>query len=118
MDMVAGSTFKRLPFSFANRYKLVLEPKESELVLYYIAPLAIKAITEVRRVCGQSFTLQEVSKELFDSKLTEAYQRDSSEARQLMEDIGADNDDFFSLDEDFPLVLDLLESDDDAPFIK
>ena len=24
MDMVAGSTFKRLPFSFANRYKLVL----------------------------------------------------------------------------------------------
>lgn len=118
MDMVAGSTFKRLPFSFANRYKLVLEPRESELVLYYIAPLAIKAITEVKRVCGQSFTLQEVSKELFDSKLTEAYQRDSSEARQLMEDIGADNDDFFSLAEDLPQDEDLLESEDDAPIIK
>ena len=118
MDMVAGSTFKRLPFSFANRYKLVLEPKESELVLYYVAPLAIKAITEVRRVCGQSFALQEVSKELFDSKLTEAYQRDSSEARQLMEDIGADNDDFFSLAEDLPQDEDLLESEDDAPIIK
>ena len=54
MDTVAGSAFRRLPFSFANRYKLVLEPKESELVLYYIAPLAIKAITEVRRCVARA----------------------------------------------------------------
>jgi len=50
--------------------------------------------------------------------MTDAYQRDSSEARQLMEDIGADSDDFFSLAEELPQDEDLLESEDDAPIIK
>ena len=35
-----------------------------------------------------------------------------------MEDIGADNDDFFSLAEELPQDEDLLESEDDAPIIK
>ncbi|CAM3723804.1 type II secretion system ATPase GspE [Vibrio aquimaris] len=111
-------TFRRLPFSFANRFKMVLEPSEQGLVLYYVAPLAFEALLEVKRVVGEGFEIQEVSKESFDTKLTEAYQRDSSEARQLMEDLGADNDDFFSLAEDLPQDEDLLESDDDAPIIK
>ena len=118
MDVELNPSFKRLPFSFANRFKLVLEPSDSGLVLYYIAPISVQALIEVKRVCGQSFTLQALSKEAFDGKLTEAYQRDSSEARQLMEDIGADNDDFFSLAEDLPQDEDLLESEDDAPIIK
>ncbi|NRB69431.1 MAG: type II secretion system ATPase GspE [Vibrio sp.] len=112
------TTFRRLPFSFANRSQLVLEPSEQGLVLYYVAPLAFEALIEVKRVVGEYFELREVSKEEFDSKLTEAYQRDSSEARQLMEDLGADSDDFFSLAEDLPQDEDLLESDDDAPIIK
>ncbi|MCG9597739.1 type II secretion system ATPase GspE [Vibrio sp. Isolate25] len=116
MDEIA--TFRRLPFSFANRFKLVLEPTEQGLTLYYVAPLAFEALIEVKRVVGEQFELREVSKDEFDSKLTEAYQRDSSEARQLMEDLGADNDDFFSLAEDLPQDEDLLESDDDAPIIK
>ncbi|CAM2832030.1 type II secretion system ATPase GspE [Vibrio neptunius] len=112
------TTFRRLPFSFANRSQLVLEPSEQGLVLYYVAPLSFEALIEVKRVAGEHFELREVSKEEFDSKLTEAYQRDSSEARQLMEDLGADSDDFFSLAEDLPQDEDLLESDDDAPIIK
>ena len=111
-------TFRRLPFSFANRFQLVLEPSEQGLTLYYVAPLAFEALIEVKRVVGEHFELREVSKDEFDSKLTEAYQRDSSEARQLMEDLGADSDDFFSLAEDLPQDEDLLESDDDAPIIK
>jgi general secretion pathway protein E len=35
-----------------------------------------------------------------------------------MEDIGADNDDFFSLAEELPQNEDLLEAEDDAPIIK
>ena len=111
-------TFRRLPFSFANRFQLVLEPSEQGLTLYYVTPLAFEALIEVKRVVGEHFELREVSKDEFDSKLTEAYQRDSSEARQLMEDLGADSDDFFSLAEDLPQDEDLLESDDDAPIIK
>lgn len=118
MDLELTPSFKRLPFSFANRFKLVLEPSEAGLVLYYVAPVAMPALIEVKRVCRQPFTLQELSKEAFDSKLTQAYQRDSSEARQLMEDIGAESDDLFSLAEDLPQDEDLLESDDDAPIIK
>ncbi len=118
MDQELTPSFKRLPFSFANRFKLVLESREVGLVLYYVAPVAMPALIEVKRVCRQPFTLQELSKEAFDSKLTQAYQRDSSEARQLMEDIGAESDDLFSLAEDLPQDEDLLESDDDAPIIK
>ncbi|KGY10825.1 general secretion pathway protein GspE [Vibrio tubiashii] len=118
MDQELTPSFKRLPFSFANRFKLVLESSEVGLVLYYVAPVAMPALIEVKRVCRQPFTLQELSKEAFDSKLTQAYQRDSSEARQLMEDIGAESDDLFSLAEDLPQDEDLLESDDDAPIIK
>ena len=79
-------TFRRLPFSFANRFKMVLEPSEQGLALYYVAPLAFEALLEVKRVVGEGFEIKEVSKESFDTKLTEAYQRDSSEARQLMVD--------------------------------
>ncbi|MBA5762877.1 type II secretion system ATPase GspE [Vibrio sp. 404] len=109
---------RRLPFSFAKRFNLVLEQTISGLTLYYVEPLAIEALLEVKRTMPANFTLQAVSNDEFEKKLTQAYQRDSSEARQLMEDIGADNDDFFSLAEDLPHDEDLLESEDDAPIIK
>ncbi len=114
----AAAAYRRLPFSFANRFKLVLETNQEQLVLYYVAPLAVEALLEVRRVAAESFTLVEIDREAFELKLTAAYQRDSSEARQLMEDLGADKEDFFSLAEELPQDEDLLESEDDAPIIK
>ncbi|MCL9776458.1 type II secretion system ATPase GspE [Vibrio methylphosphonaticus] len=108
----------RLPFSFANRFKVVFEATESESVLFYVEPLALNALQEVKRVYRQTFELKPLPAEQFEVKLTQAYQRDSSEARQLMEDIGADSDDFFSLAEELPQDEDLLESEDDAPIIK
>ncbi len=115
----AAAAYRRLPFSFANRFKMVLEPNDAQqLVLYYVAPLNIESLLEVRRVAAEPFELEEVSREAFELKLTIAYQRDSSEARQLMEDLGADKEDFFSLAEELPQDEDLLESEDDAPIIK
>ncbi|HAS63309.1 MAG TPA: type II secretion system protein GspE, partial [Vibrio sp.] len=118
MDLELVTHHRRLPFSFAKRFNLVLDQARSGLTLFYVEPLAIEALLEVKRTMPTSFTLQAVSKDEFEKKLTQAYQRDSSEARQLMEDIGADNDDFFSLAEDLPHDEDLLESEDDAPIIK
>ncbi len=109
---------RRLPFSFANRYKLVMEHAEGQSVLYYVEPLQMEAIVEVKRVVQTDFALVALSEQEFEVKLTQSYQRDSSEARQLMEDIGADSDDFFSLAEELPQDEDLLESEDDAPIIK
>lgn len=115
------NAYRRLPFSFANRYKMVLEPLTEPAqwpTLYYVEPVVTTAFAEVRRVLKTAFIPKAISAAEFEAKLTNAYQRDSSEARQLMEDIGADNDDFFSLAEELPQNEDLLESEDDAPIIK
>ncbi|KEY91376.1 general secretion pathway protein E [Candidatus Photodesmus blepharus] len=119
-DMITSSTvFRYIPFSFANRFKLVFEyDKKKGYVLYYVAPLLIESLVEVKRVVKVSFILHELNSEEFDSKLTQVYQRNSSEARQLMEDIGTASEDFFSLVEELPEDEDLLESEDDAPIIK
>ncbi|ROV60268.1 type II secretion system protein GspE [Vibrio ponticus] len=118
MDMPLTTVLRRLPFSFAKRFNLVLEHDVQGATLFYVAPLAIEALLEVKRAISADFALQAVTQDEFEKKLTQAYQRDSSEARQLMEDIGADSDDFFSLAEDLPQDADLLESEDDAPIIK
>ncbi len=113
----------RLPFSFAKRHRVVLDyddgrcVTESSPVLFYVPPLAMPTLTEVNRVLDGTFIPVETDLDTFENKLTRAYQRDSSEARQLMEDIGAD-DDFFSLAEELPHNEDLLDSEDDAPIIK
>ncbi|NLS14469.1 type II secretion system ATPase GspE [Vibrio sp. SM6] len=119
VDFAEMQAMRRLPFSFANRFKVVLEYEHPERAptLFYVEPLAPAALLEVRRVVKQAIVPVALSSEEFEKKLTLAYQRDSSEARQLMEDIGAD-DDFFSLAEELPQSEDLLESEDDAPIIK
>ncbi|WP_261816438.1 type II secretion system ATPase GspE [Vibrio gallicus] len=110
----------RLPFGFAKRFNVVLDidNEQQKSLLYYIAPLNTHTLIEVSRVATHALELIELDKASFDNKLSDAYQRDSSEARQLMEDIGADNDDFFSLAEELPQNEDLLEAEDDAPIIK
>ncbi|MGF1762482.1 type II secretion system ATPase GspE [Aliivibrio kagoshimensis] len=117
----------RLPFAYAKRNQVVIELVESRTVegemlsnwvLFHINPLPSIVLLEIRRVVAAPFSLHQLTDEEFDAKLTLAYQRDSSEARQLMEDLGSDNDDFFSLAEELPENEDLLESDDDAPIIK
>ncbi|EGU35886.1 general secretion pathway protein E [Vibrio ichthyoenteri ATCC 700023] len=118
IELDAVHLHRRLPFGFAKRFNLVLEQEPAGLTLFYVEPLSIEALLEVKRTTSVNFVVQAVSKESFEKKLTSAYQRDSSEARQLMEDIGADSDDFFSLAEDLPHDEDLLESEDDAPIIK
>ncbi|MGB5445782.1 MAG: type II secretion system ATPase GspE, partial [Psychromonas sp.] len=62
------------------------------------------------------FTLQQINNERFEQLVTIAYQSSSSQAQQLMEDIGSDN--FFTLAEEIPKDEDLLETQDDAPIIK
>ncbi|WP_413113145.1 type II secretion system ATPase GspE [Thaumasiovibrio sp. DFM-14] len=108
----------RLPFTFAKRHKVVLERGDNGWVLLCQGSPSAAVLSEVRRFLGESFLPQSLDDEQFDARLTEAYQRDSSEARQLMEDIGSDSDDFFALAEELPENEDLLESEDDAPIIK
>lgn len=106
----------QLPFTFSKKYSLVVSYVNPESELCFKEMPSTDILLEVRRVLGHSFSLTKVDDERFDQLVGIAYQSSSSEAQQLMEDIGSD--DFFTLAEELPGEEDLLEAEDDAPIIK
>nr|WP_198678718.1 type II secretion system ATPase GspE [Pseudidiomarina insulisalsae] len=119
-ELAARVAPRRLPFGFAKRHGVVVADSEDEttaLTVHCRDDITPGVLLEVRRALGQPFNLTRHSNEAFDALLTQAYQRDSSEAKQLMEDIGNETN-LFSLADELPQTEDLLESEDDAPIIK
>lgn len=118
-DEVFHSTSKeRLPFAFAHRFNAALDKDEAGVLsLYHTAGTPLSALLEVRRYSGKSLPLIKLEDSAFEARLTQAYQANSSEAQQMMEDIGNEMD-LFTLAEELPQTEDLLEGDDDAPIIK
>jgi len=114
---IIESEHKQLAFSFAKRHKVLLDTGESPAALYYTKETDFAIFAEVRRFLGAEFRLKEIETSKFESILTSAFQRDSSAAKQLMEDIGNESD-LFTLADELPDTEDLLESEDDAPIIK
>ncbi|MBD3585670.1 type II secretion system ATPase GspE [Salinimonas sp. HHU 13199] len=108
---------RQLSFGFAKRNRVLLETNSEPAVLYYTAATPFTVFAEVRRFFGEPFTLTEIDDEKFDNLLTQAFQRDSSAAKQLMEDLGNESD-LFALADELPDTEDLLDSEDDAPIIK
>ncbi|WP_371742208.1 type II secretion system ATPase GspE [Aestuariibacter sp. A3R04] len=115
LEEAAGS--RQLSFSFAKRNHVLLETNTDPATLYYTEATPFSVFAEVRRFLGEGFTLVEIEQDKFESLLTQAFQRDSSAAKQLMEDLGNESD-LFSLAEELPDTEDLLDSEDDAPIIK
>lgn len=107
----------RLPFGFAKRYGVLLKQQLDSWVLYVQPATQPEALLEVRRLLAEPFTVQKLDALAFEALLEASYQRDSSEAQQLMEDIGNEVD-LASLAEDIQETEDLLENEDDAPIIK
>ncbi|WP_371931179.1 type II secretion system ATPase GspE [Shewanella sp. ULN5] len=116
-EVFRSNSKERLPFTFAHRFQLVLAQEDEQLALFYTETTPIEAMLEVRRYTGKELPLFKLEKTAFEAKLTKAYQANSSEAQQLMEDIGNEMD-LFTLAEELPQTEDLLEGDDDAPIIK
>ncbi|MEM5498672.1 type II secretion system ATPase GspE [Paraglaciecola mesophila] len=114
---IEDAEHKQLAFSFAKRHKVLLETAETPALLYHTNETDFTIFAEVRRFLGQPFQLREIESGQFEKLLTSAFQRDSSAAKQLMEDIGNESD-LFALAEELPDTEDLLESEDDAPIIK
>ena len=107
----------RLHFAFARDRGVILEELDGQLKLLCRPGVTPQTLLEVRRVAGAAFRIEFLDPEAFDTRLMVTYQRDSSEARQLMEDIGNEAD-FFTLAEELPENEDLLDADDDAPIIR
>jgi general secretion pathway protein E len=109
--------YQQLSFGFAKRHSVLLDMQAEPPILYYTNATPFEVFAEVRRFAKQSFNLERVEQDQFESRLTNAFQRDSSAAKQLMEDIGNESD-LFALAEELPEAEDLLENEDDAPIIK
>ncbi|MBL4940691.1 MAG: type II secretion system ATPase GspE [Colwellia sp.] len=116
-ESVEISTAWRLPFAFAKRYSVLLSKNNDAYVLNCLASISLATILEVRRIIKTSFSFAVHDLTAFELLLTEAYQRDSSEAQQMMEDIGNEVD-LYSLADEITESEDLLENEDDAPIIK
>ncbi|WP_286234422.1 type II secretion system ATPase GspE [Thalassotalea sediminis] len=110
-------TFAQLPFGFAKRHSVLVSKDGDDVTLYCVESVSEHVLLEVRRVIQQRFELVFLSPEQFEMRLTNAYQRDSSEAKQMMEDIGNEVD-LYSITDELIETEDLLENEDDAPIIK
>lgn len=108
-----------LPFAFARSQQILLLQDELATVAEAVCVPGTSALAllEARRVAGVALAVSQVSPEEFERQLVMRYQRDSEEARRLMEDIGNDID-FYTLAEELPDSDDLLDADDDAPIIR
>jgi len=111
----------RLPFGFAKRHSVLVSKAEIEsaeaYVLHCLVDVNLEIVLEIRRILKAPFSFNFQEPEAFELLLTEAYQRDSSEAQQMMEDIGNEVD-LYSLADEMIESEDLLENEDDAPIIK
>tara|TARA_B110000503_G_scaffold13903_1_gene18981 strand:+ start:105201 stop:106727 length:1527 start_codon:yes stop_codon:yes gene_type:complete len=107
-----------LPFTFAQQHGVLLDTADDgATIVVHIGQPKVQVLTELRRVLGASFVLQEVPESDFKRRLTLAYQRNNNEAVQMAEDIGADVD-LSRLADAIPDTGDLMDTEDDAPIIR
>ena len=114
---VPASKAIRLPFGFAKRHGVLLQRQAAGWQLYIHDATQPSAVLEVRRMLAEPFQIARLNAVEFEAMLEASYQRDSSEAQQLMEDIGNEVN-LASLADDIQESEDLLENEDDAPIIK
>lgn len=107
---------RKLPFGFAKRHQVLLAHAEPPQLLCVTLP-SLETLAEVQRYLARSIHIQLISLEDFQHTLTKTYERDSSEAMQMVEDLGGDMD-LTSLANALPETEDLLEQEDDAPIIR
>jgi general secretion pathway protein E len=120
-EIPPGSEVPRLlPFAFARRFgALILDqtgPDGHSMVACKSHP-GLTTLAEVKRFANRPIKVRMVSEEEFETLVASTYARDSSAARQMVEDMGDDMD-LASLAESVPETEDLLEQEDDAPIIR
>ncbi len=109
-----------LPFAFARRFGVLVQAEpgaDGRAVVACKTQPALSTLAEIKRFVQHPLAVRLVSDEEFESLLSSTYARDSSAARQMVEDMG-DELDLASLAESVPETEDLLEQEDDAPIIR
>jgi general secretion pathway protein E len=108
---------QRLSFQFAKRHGVLVIPEEGGPRVLYRPGVSLEALSEVRRFLGRTFRLEQIPVERFESLLRQTYEHSSSDAMQMMGDIGEDMD-LAHIAQELTEPEDLLESEDDAPIIR
>ena len=110
-----------LPFAFARRFGVAITPtpqrRTDQVEVVFRTQPKLTTLQELKRFTGKRLVMRQVDDEEFESILGAAYARDSSEARQMVADLG-DELDLASLAESVPETEDLLEQEDNAPIIR
>lgn len=110
----------RLPFAYAKRHGVVLTdtplPSHQVEVACKAKP-SLAVLSEIKRVARRELLLKSVTTAEFDRLLNDVYARDTSAAKQMVEDMD-DEINLLSLAEALPQPDDLLDQADDAPIIR
>jgi general secretion pathway protein E len=109
-----------LPFAFARRFGAVIVDESGgagQAVVACKTQPSLTTLAEIKRFANRPTLVRMVSEAEFEALLGRTYARDSSAARQMVEDMGDDLD-LASLADSVPETEDLLEQEDDAPIIR
>ena len=116
-----GNGRSLLPFTFAIRNGVLIRGEDlsdgAQLPVYCKGVPELRTIAEVRRFAGRPTKYVKVNEREFNELLQKAYERDSTETRQVVQDID-DTINLASLAETIPQAEDLLEQEGDAPVIR
>jgi len=109
---------RNLPFNFAKRHGVLVDPEAHEpvKVLCHAQP-ALVIMAEVQRFIARPVFFERVDEPEFKEKLSLAYESSSDEAIQMVEGLGDDMD-LASLADSVPETEDLLDQQEDAPIIR
>ena len=106
-----------LPFNYANRFGVVLTETESVSRVSYKEELPFAVLAELHRIAKNKIDFEYMDSSAFETFIASAYSRDSSEAKQIVEDLGEELD-LVSIADSVPENEDLLGREDDAPIIR
>lgn len=113
-----GVKTPNLPFSFAKRNGVFIRYDDETTARICHKPLlSAFAYAEVRRFLGGDFTCIQMEGRTFEESLSAAYERDSNEAMQMVEDLGEEID-LASIVSAVQQTEDLMEQEGDAPIIR
>lgn len=108
----------QIPFAFAKRHGVLITEVHNHTAKVLCRPgIANSVFAELRRYLGMPVQMEMINPDDFDATLQRAYEQDSDQAMQMMDDLD-DEADLFQVAEQLPEPEDLLESEDDAPIIR
>lgn len=109
----------RPSFAFAKRHGVLVREAQPDgtVIVMCRADITRSALTELRRFVGAPLKLEIVTPEEFEGLLQRGYEQGSSEAMQMMGELGSE-DDLFSVAQQLGEPEDLMEAEDDAPIIR